>query len=277
MTLAEIEENVKKFRAKNNGTKGKAGAKQVAKFFEKFDKNSDGKLEKAELPEKLQERLQPLFDKLGKDSLTAEDFPQAGQRKKGKKKTAKAEEKVATAEPVAKAEKPEGSEGKRPPRGKRPGGPEGRRPPGALFFTKLDSNADGKLSKEELSKAGELFAELDKNEDGSLDPRELFGAPPMRGKGPGERPKRPEAGKRGPRPNFAAKFIERLDKNDDGKVSREEAGEKFGKRFDRLDTNKDDSIDEEELKQGFAKRRNRPEGKGKGKRPEKPKDVPEKE
>lgn len=45
--------------------------------------------------------------------------------------------------------------------------------PPAVGFGKLDANRDGRLSKEELAKAAEIFEELDTNKDGQLDPREL--------------------------------------------------------------------------------------------------------
>ncbi|QDU80832.1 EF hand [Polystyrenella longa] len=47
---------------------------------------------------------------------------------------------------------------------------------GGLLNT-LDTNEDKKLSKEELSKAAEMFAELDKDEDGQVSIPELIGKP----------------------------------------------------------------------------------------------------
>ncbi len=91
-----------------------------------------------------------------------------------------------------------GPDGQRPPEGRRQDGQpprdgdrrpegEGRRGPLPRFFELLDSNRDGKLSKDELNRLKEVFAELDRNKDGQLDPSELFGPPqqgPQDGRGP---------------------------------------------------------------------------------------------
>lgn len=106
-------------------------------------------------------------------------------------------------------------EGGRPPEGDRRGpggdGPRGpadgrgpsdgpRRGPMPRFFEILDTNHDGKISRDELNRLKEVFAELDRNKDGQLDPAELLGPPPGqegRGPGPGPDGNRPPEG-RGP-------------------------------------------------------------------------------
>lgn len=123
----------------------------------------------------------------------------------------------------------------------RRGGPGG---PGQMM-KHLDKNGDGKISKEE---APEMmrghFDEIDANKDGLVDEAEMHAAHVQRG-GPG-----------GPG------MIKHLDKNGDGKVSKEEAPERMRGHFDEIDTNKDGQIEEQEL-QAMRQQRggpDRPEG-----------------
>ena len=205
--------------------------------------------------------------------------------------------------------RPEGDrprDGERRPEGDRPREerrPEGDRPPGErradgrpmegrggpAIFRLLDTNHDGKLSKEELAKASEHFGELDRNQDGQLDPSELFGGPP--GPPDGRQPRegagtrdgnprgdarrdgdRPEPGRGpdGPAEGRGA-FFQRLDKNGDGKLSKEEVPEPMKDRFSMLDTNGDGFVSQDELRAGAQQlgdrlRNRNPEG-----RPEAPK------
>ncbi|MEM6344248.1 MAG: EF-hand domain-containing protein [Bacteroidota bacterium] len=70
---------------------------------------------------------------------------------------------------------------------------------------------------------------------------------PPSGVEPGERGARPK----GP-PNFA-RILKDLDKNEDGKISKEEAAGPLKNDFSRIDTNEDGLIDEEEFKAGAPK------------------------
>ena len=104
---------------------------------------------------------------------------------------------------------------------------------------KLDANNDGFIDRAEAAKhprLAEKFNELDKNKDGKLDKTEM----PRRGdRGPGQR----GAGPRGEGPQAR---INRLDTNQDGRISRAEASAgnaRFAERFDEMDVNKDGFID----------------------------------
>jgi Ca2+-binding EF-hand superfamily protein len=134
--------------------------------FERLDRNKDGKVTRDEVPEMARERLRPLFDRLGKDELSLDDFTRM----------------------------------QRPGGDRRPGmeRSEGDRPRGPLFLRLLDANGDGRISKAELAKASDLFEQLDQNRDGELDMFELLGPPPdgpRMERGEGDRPGRPFFGR----------------------------------------------------------------------------------
>lgn len=100
--------------------------------FEMLDRNKDGKLTLDEFPEQARERMKPLFERLGKTEITAEDF--------------------------AKFSGPGGA-----------GAPGGQRPDPKESFKQFDKNGDGKLTKDELpeplrDRLGQVFERLGKTE-----------------------------------------------------------------------------------------------------------------
>lgn len=113
----------------------------------------------------------------------------------------------------------------------RPDRPD-RAPAGLLAV--LDRNGNGKIDAEEIDLAVASLRKLDKNKDGQITREEIGGAG-------ASRPGRPESGAR--QPLFGS-----LDKDGDGKISKEEAPERMKERFDRMDLNSDGFIDEEEQK-----------------------------
>ena len=158
----------------NPGQGGKPGGGQfpdAEEMFSRMDANGDGKLTLAEAPERGKRIAEMVFKKAGKDELTKDEFVK-----------------------VARDLRPDGRpDGGRPGAAGQPGRPDGMNPgfPPGSMLSHLDRNKDGRLSKEEMLKAGEVFDELDKNKDGELEPRELFGD---RDGGPG-RPGGREAGR----------------------------------------------------------------------------------
>ncbi|WLD10672.1 EF-hand domain-containing protein [Planctellipticum variicoloris] len=226
---------------------------EPGQLFGQLDKNGDGKVSRDELPADARERMARIFDQAGKDELTREEFAAAFRG--------------AMQGPPVEGNRPRTADGQ-------PGGRPGMGPFRApRFLQKLDADGDGRLSKSEFAKAPDLFADLDENGDGQLEPRELMGPPPegmgpgtalggrrpaagrpeMEGRRPeGDRPGTPQAG----RPD--GQFFARLDKDGDGKLSKDEAPERMQKNFDQLDRNSDGFVDREELASSF--RQGRPGG-----------------
>jgi Ca2+-binding EF-hand superfamily protein len=213
------------------------------RIFQTLDKNKDGKLTRDEVQGR--PRILALFDRLGKDELTLDDlkplFPGGGkggakaQKKGAFNSTASASEKMA-----------ESSE--ESPRGL------------PAFFRLLDTNHDGRLSREELSKAAELFDRLDRNHDGFLDAKELTQMPAVvSSEEPTINPAAPLARLRKGGGNLQrgnlAQLLKRADADGDGKLSMEEAPPFLKKQFAKIDTNGDGFLDKAELEAWFRHRR----------------------
>jgi Ca2+-binding EF-hand superfamily protein len=125
------------------------------------------------------------------------------------------------------------------------------------MLDRFDVNKDGKISKEEAKgKLAENFDRLDTNKDGYLDKEELRRAarfilanmPKGEGSKPGEKKNAPAAVP--PGNDFDA-----LDRNADGRLSREEVkGTEFADHFDEIDKNKDGGIDKKEFKAYLRKK-----------------------
>lgn len=115
-----------------------------------------------------------------------------------------------------------------------------------------DKNGDGKLQKSEASGPVEAFFDrLDSNGDGEIDRDEIRAAIEARGGGESEAGESSEAGstessERTRGQGGAAGFIERFDKDKDGKVQSSEAPEQMTQFFDMIDRNGDGGIDKEE-------------------------------
>jgi len=219
---------------------------QPGEMFNRFDRNGDGKLAKDEIPQEMRERFASAFERLGKDELTREDFAQVAQR-------------IFTP-------------------GQPGGTPDGQRPPFLPTIMRLlDANGDGRISKDELAKAAEKFGELDENGDGYLDPRELMGPPPGFAGAPGQSrpnpegrpntpPGRPNTPAGRPNANNSTQFFSRLDRNGDGKISKDEAPERMRENFARLDKDGDGFLSAEELR-AASEQFGRPDGNGRPRRP----------
>ncbi|MCA8999944.1 MAG: hypothetical protein KDA80_23310 [Planctomycetaceae bacterium] len=191
---------------------------QNEELFSKLDTNSDGVLVADEIPEE-QRRF---FGRILRVGDANED-----------EKISKAEFLAAVAEREEESDR--GPEG----RGR---GFGGGRPDPSQFLSRMDRNEDGQISREELpefarERMGRIFDEAGKD---SLSLEEFGKAMAAMGRGPGGGPGRPGAGPEGGPggPGRGPGFLAQFDKNEDGKVSKdelpEEARERMAPLFERL-------------------------------------------
>ncbi len=103
-----------------------------------------------------------------------------------------------------------------------------------MMWRRMDTNGDGKISRDEWRGRPEVFDRLDKNNDGVLTPDEL----------------------KAPKRDFRS-----LDKDGDGKLSPKEL-DVPEEVFRRLDKNEDGFVDEQEWKQAHSRRMGRQHGMG---------------
>jgi Ca2+-binding EF-hand superfamily protein len=157
--------------------------------------------------------------------------------------------------------------------GERPMGP----PPGMFVMRALDTDGNGRLSSSEIADAAKALAKLDKNNDGEITPDEIMAGAGNFRPGEGGRPGQPGQPGAPGRPEGARgigqQMIERmkeLDKDGDGKFSKEEAPERLKARFDDIDKNQDGKLDAQEIGQALMQR----EGAGRPEAPRREGDAP---
>jgi Ca2+-binding EF-hand superfamily protein len=129
------------------------------------------------------------------------------------------------------------------------------------FIQRFDKNKDGYLTKDELPpRFANAFDRLDSNGDGQLDAQEVQRLLMVLRKRFGvSGPNQPAPGKgaaKGTDPaveRFVNRVLREMDKNEDGKISRDEAQRRVRAAFDRFDANRDGYLDKNELRQMAAR------------------------
>jgi len=121
------------------------------------------------------------------------------------------------------------------------------------MIRRMDRNGDGRISREELpEQMRRFFDRVDADHDGfiTLEEDRAFRATRSRR----------QQGQQGGLPPDGADFFNRLDRNRDGALDREELPPPIRAQFDRLDRNHDGTISKEEaqaFQRGTARRRNK--------------------
>ena len=128
----------------------------------------------------------------------------------------------------------------------------------ALLAT-IDLDGDGALSTEELAQAGDSLRNLDRNKDGEISTAELKSAARRLSDGIA----RPSSG--GGRSD-PSEMLARMDRNGDGKITKDEVPEQMQRRWDRMDRDGNGFLDKDE--QAFIADRIRQSTRGQ--RPQRP-------
>ena len=141
-------------------------------------------------------------------------------------------------------------------RGQRGGGDMGRMMQMMPVLAALDADKDGVISRSEINNAAAALRKLDKNGDGELDAEEMRPTRSEGGRSRGGAPDGGPGGERGGRSGGAGGMMDRImsqDKNQDGKLSKDEVDERMLPMFDRLDANSDGAIDKSEIEAAAAR------------------------
>lgn len=278
ITLEEFQKLRQQFE--KNGSRMQGGRPgqfgNPSEMFGRLDTNSDGKLTIDEVPEQGRRIVAGILERSGKGrdgSLSKKEFQSAIERFNRERN---GQNSVGRNNQPAKRD----GEMKRPQQSDRP------QNSGPAFFRILDVNRDGRLSHDELAKAVKLIDRLDQNRDGSLDGRELFGPPPG-GQGSTDRPRQNATKKDSDRPRRPQseesvrdkpkdrqrsssdqpnrerrstnvrleETFDRMDRDEDGAISKDESPDRLKQNFDRVDANKDGKITLEELHTIFGRSR----------------------
>jgi Ca2+-binding EF-hand superfamily protein len=144
------------------------------------------------------------------------------------------------------------------------------------IFARLDQNQNGSIDADEVpEKMKSRLGNADANNDGKIEKTELAAMHRQGkvgpGKGAGKGHGRSHQGKpgtgandRGPQERLK-QMLAKVDRNQDGKISAEEAPEKMKERFAQFDSNGDQFVDRSELQTMIAKLRQGASDRGAGK------------
>ena len=202
-----------------------------------LDRNKDGYISKDEVPAPLQERFKQAFQQSG-DRISVEML----QRMRGGQPSARSTD--SKSKPMSKSETMAMNE-------------DATRMAG--FIKRLDTDQDGNLSAKELKNAPARIRVFDRNRDGTLSKAELSAimrSPAIQGDDKrmdrsGTKPR----GNSAPRPTAANadQFFERLDQNDDGKLTGSEIPQRMRQVLQRVDRDNDKSVSREEFRRAVER------------------------
>ncbi|MBN4049929.1 EF-hand domain-containing protein [bacterium AH-315-M10] len=234
-----------KFDKGDRKRRGKRGGKKGwQRMMEHADTNGDGKLSEKEWIAMQRDQFNRM-DSNGDGSLSAEEIKaHMESRKRGRK----------------------GKDGQRGSRENKRGGDSKQQAKLAKrIFQRMDRNGDGSISKDEAPDRMP-FDQVDSDGDGKVSEAEFTKAWLAHAKQRGGQGRNGSRGQDGEKKDMdrrggqrggdrAAAFFKRMDKNGDGKITKDEAPERLKRAFDRIDTDGDGSITQEELSKAFKRGR----------------------
>ena len=220
-------------RRRPGSSSGSRSTPYAAGFIKRLDKDGDGKVSSEELPQTYRARLGGKFEEFDKNKDGA-----LNQQEVAAMLTAANSSRRPSGTPSRDSDRP------------RPSSRDAAQPSQDGLFAILDRDRDGKLSRRELEAAGSILARLDRDKDGSVSKREI--AAVASDKAPSSRSSRERDSRGG-----ISSYAKRLDKDNDGKITREEASGPIKERFDRLDEDGDGILKVEDIEKAFKRSRSR--------------------
>ena len=200
--------------------------------FKRMDANGDGKVTLDEIPEQFRDRARPMFERAKKEVLTLDDVVAFNQAREGERRPAEGGRGEAARKPDGEGRKPEG---------------DARKPDGE---TRRPAADRPEARKTEGNRKPEADRKPEAGREGDRRPPEEGRPPEGDRRGPGGDAARGPADGRGPgdgqRRGQLPRIFELLDRNHDGKISRDEL-DRLKEVFTELDRNKDGQLDPAEL------------------------------
>ena len=225
-------------RRRPGSSSGSRSTPYAAGFIKRLDKDGDGKVSSEELPETYRARLGGKFEEFDKNKDGA-----LNQQEVAAMLTASNSSRRPSGTPSRDSDRP------------RPSSRDAAQPSQDGLFAILDRDRDGKLSRRELEAAGSILARLDRDKDGSVSKREIAAVASDRA--PSSRSSRERSSRERDSRGGISSYAKRLDKNNDGKITREEASGPIKERFDRLDEDGDGILKVEDVEKAFNRSRSR--------------------
>lgn len=232
-------------RRRSRSSSGGRPAPYAADFIRRLDKDGDGKVSSEELPQTYRARLGVRFEEFDKNKDGT-----LNQEEVAAMLTASYSSRRSSGTPSRDTDRP------------RPSSRDADQPSQDALFAILDRDRNGKLSRRELEAAGSILARLDRDKDGSISKREI--AAVASDKAPSSRSSPERSSRERDSRGGISSYAKRLDRNGDGKITKEEASGPIKERFDRLDEDGDGILKVEDIEKAFRRPRSRSPGDGKG-------------